>query len=77
MKQVVSQELVEQRIYLIRGHRVMLSPHLAELYGVEARILIQAVKRNIARFPGDFMFQLSSIDFKLGRCPSCQAVRIH
>ena len=42
----------------------MLSPHLAELYRVEARTLIQAVKRNIARFPRDFMFQLSAIEFK-------------
>ncbi|MDP2653109.1 MAG: ORF6N domain-containing protein [Candidatus Omnitrophota bacterium] len=50
---------IEQRIFIIRGQKVMLSPHLAELYGVEVRVLIQAVKRNIKRFPEDFMFQLT------------------
>ena len=44
---------------MIRGHNVMISVHLAELYGVETRALNQAVKRNAARFPSDFMFQLS------------------
>ena len=42
----------------------MLSTHLAELYGVEAKVLVQAVKRNIDRFPGDFMFQLNELEFK-------------
>jgi hypothetical protein len=42
----------------------MLSPHLAELYAVEPRALVQAVKRNIERFPDDFMFQLSEAEFK-------------
>ncbi len=51
---------IEQRIFLLRGQKVMLSPHLAELYGVEPRVLMQAVKRNIERFPSDFMFQLTS-----------------
>ena len=52
-------ELIERRIYLIRGHKVMLDSALAELYQVETRILIQAVKRNCDRFPEDFMFQLT------------------
>jgi len=52
-------EIIEKKIFLIRGHKVMLSFHLAELYNVETRILIQAVKRNIKRFPKDFMFQLN------------------
>lgn len=52
-------ERIVQNIYLIRGQRVMLSPHLAELYGVEPRALVQAVKRNRSRFPKDFMFQLT------------------
>jgi phage regulator Rha-like protein len=56
-------ELIERRIYLIRGHKVMLSTHLAELYAVEPRALVQAVKRNIDRFPEDFMFQLSAAEF--------------
>jgi hypothetical protein len=49
----------ERRILLIREHRVMLDYDLAALYGVEARALNQAVKRNLARFPADFMFQLT------------------
>ena len=51
---------VEQRIFLIRGQAVMLDAHLAELYGVETNALTRAVKRNIERFPSDFMFQLTS-----------------
>lgn len=50
---------VEQRIFLLRGQKVMLSPHLAELYGVEPKVLLQAVRRNFERFPADFMFQLT------------------
>jgi hypothetical protein len=52
-------ERIERRILLIRGHKVMLSVDLAELYSVEPRVLIQAVKRNLERFPDDFMFQLT------------------
>ena len=59
MGKIVSCSIIEDRIFLLRGHRVMLSPDLAQLYGVEQRALIQAVKRNIERFPQDFMFQLS------------------
>ncbi len=55
----VTPEFVERRIYLIRGQKVMMSRDLAELYQVEPRILIQATKRNIKRFPIDFMFQLN------------------
>lgn len=50
---------IQNRIYEIRGERVMLDFDLANLYGVEARALNQAVKRNIERFPDDFMFQLT------------------
>jgi phage regulator Rha-like protein len=59
MNDLVPQEMIENKIYLIRGHKVMLSQHLANLYGVETRVLIQAVKRNIERFPEDFVFQLT------------------
>ena len=55
---------IESRIFLLHGQKVMLSMHLAELYGVEPRALVQAVKRNIERFPGDFMFQLSETELK-------------
>ena len=54
---------IESDILLMRGQKIMLSTHLAELYEVEPRVLVQAVKRNIERFPGDFMFQLSAEDF--------------
>lgn len=64
MKQLIPQESIETKIFMIRGWKVMLSPHLAELYGVETRVLIQAVKRNINRFPDDFMFQLSDTEAK-------------
>ena len=58
MKETVPIEVIEQRIFVIRGQKVMISTHLAELYGVETRALVQAVKRNIERFPEDFMFSL-------------------
>jgi hypothetical protein len=56
----VSVELMERRIYLIRGHKVMLDTHLAELYQVATKVFNQAVKRNLDRFPEDFMFQLNA-----------------
>ncbi|MFZ3089763.1 MAG: ORF6N domain-containing protein [Nitrospirota bacterium] len=59
MEAIVPIEVIEKKIYLIRGHKVMLSMQLAELYGVETRVLNQAVKRNIHRFPEDFMFQIN------------------
>lgn len=61
--QLIPVEVIERRIFLIRCHKVMLSTHLAELYDVEPRALVQAVKRNLDRFPPDFMFQLSSGEF--------------
>ena len=60
----VPQRYIEQAIVLIRGHRVMLSTDLAALYGVPAKVLVQAVKRNIERFPEDFMFQLTRDEFR-------------
>ncbi len=59
MNPIVPIEVIERMIYLISGQKVMLSTHLAELYGVETRALNQAVKRNIHRFPEDFMFQVN------------------
>jgi hypothetical protein len=52
------------RIYVIRGEKVMLDKDLAEMYGVETRVLNQSIKRNINRFPKDFMFQLSEKEFE-------------
>lgn len=62
-KMLVAMENIESKILLIRGQKVMLDTDLAELYGVELRVLNQAVKRNAERFPEDFMFQLSSEEF--------------
>jgi DNA-binding PadR family transcriptional regulator len=56
---IIPQEIIRQKIYLIRGEKVMFDSDLALLYGVETRVLIQAVKRNTKRFPDDFMFQLN------------------
>src|SRR3989338_4201160 len=64
MKNTIAPEIIEQKIFVIRGHKIILSPHLAKLYGVEPRALIQAVKRNKERFPLDFMFQLSDKEFR-------------
>lgn len=58
-KQLIPQVVIEQKIFLIRGKKVMLDSDLAVLYGVETKTLKRAVKRNTDRFPEDFMFQLN------------------
>ena len=65
MTTLVPIELIASKIYLIRGIKVMLDRDLAELYEVETRVLNQAVKRNIKRFPKDFMFQLTKDEFEI------------
>ena len=55
--------LIGSRMLTLRGQRVMLDADLAELYGVATKVLVQAVKRNVGRFPVDFMFQLSAEEF--------------
>ena len=55
-------QLIERRIYLIRGHKVMIDVDLAELYGVTTKRLNQQVQRNRKRFPEDFMFQLTRVE---------------
>jgi hypothetical protein len=57
-------EIIEQQIIALRGQKVMLDFHLAELYEIETKVLKQAVKRNIHRFPSDFMFELSKEEFE-------------
>jgi phage regulator Rha-like protein len=59
MKEIMPVERIEQRIFLIRGQKVMLDRDLAELYGVKTKVLNQAIKRNMRRFPSDFLFQLT------------------
>ena len=61
---IVSLEQIANKIYHVRGVKVMLDRNLAELYEVETRVLNQAVKRHLKRFPDDFMFQLTSQEFR-------------
>ncbi len=60
-------EIIHNKIYEIRGHRVMLDYEIAEMFEVETRTLNQAVKRNIERFPEDFMFQLTENEWEMMR----------
>ena len=59
----ISETLVEAKIFHFKGERVMLDFHLAELYGVKTKVLKQAARRNIDRFPADFMFELNDEEF--------------
>ena len=68
MNDIIPIETVTRKIYMIRGHKVMLDRDLAELYGVETGQLKRAVRRNIARFPSDFMFELSKKELEDWRC---------
>ena len=64
---IIPVERIEHAILLIRGQKVMLDAELSMLYGVKTKVLLQAVKRNIERFPTDFMFQLTRDEFKILR----------
>jgi hypothetical protein len=64
MHSLVPVDRIEKRIFFLRGQKVMLSMDLAQLYDVEPRALVQAVKRNVERFPEDFMFQLTDAEFR-------------
>ena len=72
-------ELIQSKIYEIRGQKVMLDRDLAELYQVETRVLNQAVKRNIDRFPEGGMFKITNCDFKhgTGKTPEIYAKCFH
>ena len=59
----IPDEVVMSKIYMVRGIKIMLDRDLAELYGVETKVLKQSVKRNISRFPKDFMFEMSKREF--------------
>lgn len=61
---IIPLERIESRIYVIRGKKVMLDRDLAGLYGVETKVLNQAVRRNLERFPEDFMFNLSEVELR-------------
>ena len=63
IKRPADVEVIKHRIYAVRGMRVMLDSDLAELYGVETKRLNEAVRRNIERFPEDFMFKLNKSEW--------------
>jgi len=63
-KIMIPEEVIISKIYLIRGQKVMLDRDLAEFYGVETKVLKQAVKRNMERFPEDFMFEMTKEEFE-------------
>ena len=64
MKVIIPHETIEQRIFIIRGHKIMIDRDLAELYDVEAKYLNRQVKRNKDRFPKEFMFKLTTNEKK-------------
>ena len=63
MNELIPIEIIENKIFIIRGQKVMLDSDLAKLYEVETRIINRNVKRNITRFPNDFMFQLTEAEW--------------
>jgi ORF6N domain len=67
---VVSVEQISQSILVFRGHKVLLDEDLAVLYGVATKVLLQAIKRNIGRFPEDFMFRLTAAEWAVLRSQS-------
>ena len=67
-KSLIPVERIEKSIILTRDQKVLLDHDLAELYEVETKVLVRAVKRNIDRFPGDFMFQLTAEEWENLRC---------
>jgi len=71
----VELQLIQNKIYEIRGHKVMLDFDLAELYEVQTKVLNQAVKRNIQRFPPDFMFRLTMDEWESMRSQFATALR--
>ena len=64
MNEIIPIEKIQQRILIIRGHRVMMDADLAIIYGVTTKRLNEQVKRNLKRFPSDFMFQLDEEEFE-------------
>jgi hypothetical protein len=64
----ISPKLIEQKIYFVRGEKVMLDSSLADLYQIETKYIIRAVKRNTQRFPIDFAFQLTAEEVEILRC---------
>ena len=61
---IISNDVIMNKIYYIRGQKVMLDRDLAKLYAVETKALKQSVKRNLARFPKDFMFEMTKLELE-------------
>jgi len=79
---IIPQEIIENKIYLIRGKKVMLDSDLAKLYEIETKAFNRAVKRNFERFPEEFMFQLSkeeytSLRYQIGTLLTRRALSLH
>jgi len=66
-KDLIPQEKIMDNIFYIRGKKIILDKDIAELYGVETKVLNQSIRRNIKRFPSDFMFQLTDEEFQILR----------
>ena len=64
MSDIILYEKIRNKIIILRGEQCILDKDIAELYGVKTKVLIQAIKRNTERFPGDFMFQLSNEEYE-------------
>ena len=73
MKTVIKVEMIEQKIYLVRGRKVMFDSDLAKLYEVETKYLTRQVRRNIRRFPTDFMFHMTAEEYL--RCQNVTSKR--
>ena len=73
MKTVIKVEMIEQKIYLVRGRKVMFDSDLAKLYEVETKYLTRQVRRNIRRFPTDFMFRMTAEEYL--RCQNVTSKR--
>lgn len=76
-KEVLIHQTIENKIYLIRGQKVMLDSDLAELYSITTKVFNQAVKRNLERFPEDFMFQLTDNVSKILRSQIATSKNCH
>jgi hypothetical protein len=74
---LVPSERIAHSILLLRGQKVLLDAELAELYGIQTKVLVQAVKRNLDRFPSDFMFQLTNQEFNVLRSQSVTSSSTH
>jgi hypothetical protein len=74
---MLSDEIVMTKIFVVRGQKVMIDRDLADLYGVETRVLKQTVRRNIERFPEDFMFEMTKEEFSNWRSPPIQISKVY